>query len=62
MIKFVDTHKKDVDSGKKIALNDIFSSYNLITTDNDYKSVDSLMRGCKIKIRELLAKELIRKR
>ena len=62
MIKFVDTHKKDVDSEKKIALNDIFSSYNLITTDNDYKSVDSLMRGCKIKIRELLAKELIRKR
>ena len=62
MLKFADTRQKNVQTEKKTALNDMFSSYNLITTDNDSKSVDSLMRGCKIKICELLAKELIRKR
>ena len=60
-VKFVDTHKKSVISERKTGLNDIVSSYNLITTDNDSKSVDSLMRRCKGTIYELLAKELIRK-
>ena len=59
---FVEIRKKNVDSERKTGLNDIFNSYNLITTDNDVKSVDSLMRRCKGTICELLAKELIRKR
>ena len=54
--------KKDAVTEKKIGLNEVFSTYNILTPDNDVKSVDSFMRERRVMINKLLAEEIIRKR